>query len=537
MEVIEWAWQAGSTAENYSQTVIFDSYDNSVYLGGLTWPNDGGFLGARSDAFVSKYSFNGEVEWVKSVATGGDDKVTDIEVDGNGNIYITGSIDGDFSGQNDGKIFVIKMDSNGNEIWQKTFHELLPWGEGSAINMTSGGDIYLTGFVYGSDNLDVFLKKIDDDGAEQWTIYEGEWNLNADYAVDVKVDENGFIYLLGATLGSVTGEEYQVGSDVFLAKYNHRGERIWLDVFGERGHVYPKALTILDDENIYVAGTTSVQLDGQLLAGGEDGFLSNYSSSGSRRWTELVGSEDSQLTDSNYFQADAYSLAHGVDGLIYVTGKTFNGIDGQNILDAEEHGNGYDAYMAVFDKDGERLRTRLFGSTQMDSAFDIAIAPSGDILIAGGTMGKMAGVQDIDRDMSRTRYDSFLVKLVVPSDDQGAGDAIQDLDADGFVDGSVSYQMWTASGGVDLTNRRGRTYSDNTSRKWDAIKAVESDSGFSVLVEGHLSKEGKYKVVTADDEGVIGKATRWLNGNQMLRSGYEEIFSMDFNGNGVVDLV
>ena len=112
-----------------------------------------------------------------------------------------------------------------------------------------------------------------------------------------------------------------------------------------------------------------------------------------------------------------------------------------------------------------------------------------------------------------------------------------DIDGDGFVDEITNYQMWISSGGVDLTNRRGRTYSDNTSRKWDAIKAVESDPGFSVLVEGHLSKEGKYKVVTAGDEGVISRATRWLNGNQMLGSGYEEVFSMDFNGNGVVDLV
>ena len=112
-----------------------------------------------------------------------------------------------------------------------------------------------------------------------------------------------------------------------------------------------------------------------------------------------------------------------------------------------------------------------------------------------------------------------------------------DIDGDGFVDEITNYQMWISSGGVDLTNRRGRTYSDNTSRKWDAIKAVEVDNEFSVLVEGHLSKEGKYKVVTANEEGVIGGTTRWLNGNQMLDSGYEEVFSMDFNGNGVVDLV
>jgi len=63
-----------------------------------------------------------------------------------------------------------------------------------------------------------------------------------------------------------------------------------------------------------------------------------------------------------------------------------------------------------------------------------------------------------------------------------------------------------------------------------AIEAVEGDSGYSVLIEGHRSKEGKFKVVSADEEGVIGRATRWLNGNQMFNEDYEDLFAMDFNG-------
>ena len=119
----------------------------------------------------------------------------------------------------------------------------------------------------------------------------------------------------------------------------------------------------------------------------------------------------------------------------------------------------------------------------------------------------------------------------------GATPGPVDSNRDGFVDEVTNYQMWTASGGVDLTNRRGRTYSDSSSRKWDAIKAVENDTGFSILVEGQLNIDGKFKVVSANEQGVIGGATRWLDGDQMLVSGYEEIFSMDFNGNGVLDLV
>ena len=109
-----------------------------------------------------------------------------------------------------------------------------------------------------------------------------------------------------------------------------------------------------------------------------------------------------------------------------------------------------------------------------------------------------------------------------------------DLNNDGFVDEVTNYQIWTASGGVDLTNRRGRTYSDDTSRMWDAVKVVEDDGGFSVLVEGQRNKDGKFKVASASEEGVIGGATRWLNADQMFDGGYEDLFAMDFNSNNQI---
>ena len=144
---------------------------------------------------------------------------------------------------------------------------------------------------------------------------------------------------------------------------------------------------------------------------------------------------------------------------------------------------------------------------------------------------------DWDELVARTfdhNADWFLNSLDTYSDYHSA-DSPKDVDGDGFVDEVTNYQMWTASGGVDLRNRRGRTYSDDTSRKWDVVKAVEQDGGFSVLVEGQQNKEGKFKVVSADDEGVIDGATRWLNANQMLNEGYEDLFATDFNGINQID--
>ena len=109
-----------------------------------------------------------------------------------------------------------------------------------------------------------------------------------------------------------------------------------------------------------------------------------------------------------------------------------------------------------------------------------------------------------------------------------------DLNNDGFVDGITNYQLWTEVGGIDLKNRRGKTFSDNTSGKWNAVKAVNIDNQFYILVESEKGKKSKFKVISADEEGIINAATRWLTGDQMLDEGYEDLLALDFNGNSQI---
>tara|TARA_B100001057_G_scaffold11122_1_gene10585 strand:+ start:1613 stop:1987 length:375 start_codon:yes stop_codon:yes gene_type:complete len=116
---------------------------------------------------------------------------------------------------------------------------------------------------------------------------------------------------------------------------------------------------------------------------------------------------------------------------------------------------------------------------------------------------------------------------------------VLDLDdgGDGFMDEITNYQMWTASGGVDLRNRQDGVYSDDISRQWDLTKAIVVDSGFSLLLEGDRQKDGSYRVISARENGLMSGVTGWMNERQMFRNGYEEVFGVDFNGNGVVDFV
>lgn len=118
-----------------------------------------------------------------------------------------------------------------------------------------------------------------------------------------------------------------------------------------------------------------------------------------------------------------------------------------------------------------------------------------------------------------------------------------DLDDDGFVDVELTdvnvstYQMWTYSGGVDLQTFQGLTFSDQSSPRWNATQAVEVESEFDVLLEGAGRRDGLYRVISANESGIITGITTWSTADQLTSNGYEEIFNTDFNGNGTIDFV
>ena len=70
----------------------------------------------------------------------------------------------------------------------------------------------------------------------------------------------------------------------------------------------------------------------------------------------------------------------------------------------------------------------------------------------------------------------------------------KDADGDGFLDGGVGYLMPSSDGPVTLKNAAGKALSDKSSKRWDAIQAVDVEEGFQVL----LRKQGrKVELVSA----------------------------------------
>lgn len=82
-----------------------------------------------SDSFFAKYDSTGQVQWARSFGSTLEDQATEIKLDNNGDIYLAGSFTSNNiifntstltnNGMTD--MFIIKSDSNGDEIWAKSY--------------------------------------------------------------------------------------------------------------------------------------------------------------------------------------------------------------------------------------------------------------------------------------------------------------------------------------------------------------------------------------------------------------------------------
>ncbi len=113
-----------------------------------------------------------------------------------------------------------------------------------------------------------------------------------------------------------------------------------------------------------------------------------------------------------------------------------------------------------------------------------------------------------------------------------------DQDNNGIVDGSESsaYQLFNDGNPITIMNRRGRTFSHATSRRWDVIAGATHEPGFLVVREKQRRRRDPvYKLWSTNDSGIInGRTRRWASGTAMSAEGYEDIFRIDFDRDGVI---
>jgi len=114
----QWTKQLGTSSYDVGYGVTTDSSGN-IYVTGYTFGGlDGNTNSGITDIFLVKYNSSGTKQWTKQLGTTSYDSGVSVTTDSSGNIYITGSTEGEldgntYSGSND--MFLIKYSSSGQK--------------------------------------------------------------------------------------------------------------------------------------------------------------------------------------------------------------------------------------------------------------------------------------------------------------------------------------------------------------------------------------------------------------------------------------
>jgi hypothetical protein len=183
----------------------------------------------------------GDIEWIQQFETGSSVFASDVAV--SGNVYVTGAVQGTFSGQGAIGIsdaFLRAYGPTGAEIWTTRFGDSTSNIGGGKLAVEASG-IYMAGAITTVPQGDVqaVVVKYDFNGDELWN----RQFFSGAFARDVTADQTGVYVLINSQEGPG------------LRKYDHSGNTAWTRFLGYGAYGFGDAITVTSS-GIYTTGHT-----------------------------------------------------------------------------------------------------------------------------------------------------------------------------------------------------------------------------------------------------------------------------------------
>ena len=327
---------------------VIEASDRGYAAVGYTWSYGNG----NADVYLLKTDVNGDLLWQKTFGGANSDRGFSIAQTADNGFIITGRKTGYNS---DWDVYLIKTDSNGNLLWEKTFGDSNFSNEGNSIIEDSDGNFVITGETTpndGSFTTDVLLIKTDPVGNLLWE-KTFSWD-NQDYARSVIEDSNGNYVIVGYT--NITSEAGR--PDAYLIKTDKNGNLIWERTYGGLEYDDGQSVVESSDGGYIVAGGTSSF--GQY----NDDYIFKTDINGNLIWEKTWG---------DYRGQHAYSIKAMPEGGFVIGGTTGTSSDGS------------DFYLRKITESGEFEWVKTYGNSGNEGCRSIAITEDQGIIMIGST--------------------------------------------------------------------------------------------------------------------------------------------------------
>ncbi len=440
-QTLQWARQYQYTAFgfNYTSGVAYDNSGN-VYVTGQSDSIQG------TDFTTIKYNSAGVFQWSRRYdgPIKGQDDARSIQIDGSGNIYVSGNSEGTDTTL---EFTTVKYNSGGVQLWAARY--INPYGgNGNMGNMVidNSGNVYVTGANQGDTSAsDIVTIKYNTSGVQQWAVrYDSG---NDDFLPFVRVSSTGNVYVTGTSINDTTGQNY------VTIKYNSSGVQQWAKTYNGTagGDDSPSGIAVDLSDNVYVTGTVNMSSFNTDIA------TIKYNSSGTQQWVSIY----------NDSSDNAVSVVVDNSGNVYVAGTT----------------NYYNSFTTScvtvkYNSSGVQQWAKIFTAVQFSSNYPIKILTDtpGNIYVALDSYDNATGT-----DISVLKYN--------PS---GVQQWIAKYNYSGTSNDGTSDMVLDASGNILMS---GNTFSFvNFNTYMTTVKFSQTASGLSLQLTGFI--EAFYNVTS-----------------------------------------
>ncbi len=277
---IEWQKTFGGKDDDEAELIQQTADGGYIVVGWTASLGSGG-----EDVYILKLNSKGEAEWQKTFGGESDDEANSFQKTADGGYIVAGWTKSFGSGGED--VYILKLNSKGEVEWQKTFGGKNNDGANS-IQLTADGGYIVAGWTssFGSGEADVYILKLDVKGQLEWQkMFGGEY---IDEAKSIRQTTDGGYIVVGSTESFDSGVQ-----DIYILKLDAKGQLEWQKTFGGEYSDRGNSIQQTADGGYIVAGWTN-----SFGFGLKDVYILKFNAKGDLEWEKTFGGE-------NYDEANA----------------------------------------------------------------------------------------------------------------------------------------------------------------------------------------------------------------------------------------
>lgn len=415
-----------NTVDNFGNVFLLGSthLSQNIATAGAFQTTIQGSSSSDRSYYIAKFNVNGIRLWGTYYGGSRREHSAKCTTDLNGNIYFCGRTNSDdiptslgAHQPNSANIwgydaFLGKLNPNGIRLWA-TYYGGAGSETGTNCATDQFGNVYLTGTTTSTNlqfpnamstpgshqpntsqasNDNAYLVKFDSTGTRQWGTFYG--GASDDFGLSCSTDSTGNIFIAGYAFSSTaisSPGSFQVSkngafghSDMFIAKFNGAGTRLWGTYYGGSGGDALSSCKTDPNGNIFITGFSenpSLSTPGAYqtsIIGPVDMILAKFDGNGNRVWSTFFGGP-------NVDNVRSCTVNRFGDVFITGTATSLNMLSTPNAYQPNYNGGTNDAFLAKFDNNGNIYWSTYYGGTGSDHGYSCSTSKSGNIYLSGNT--------------------------------------------------------------------------------------------------------------------------------------------------------